>query len=74
MPISDEDLAIFRAHMVTKGGPGSGVCPVCKNEKWTVDMAFGGVGDNPLVTTTCTKCFHVRHFAWIPIKAEAWNV
>lgn len=81
MAISNEQAVTFINHLIEKGGPGSGVCPVCKNETWTVDMikvvpntdAWVQAATIPFVVSVCTKCFHVRHFAWLPIVEGTTN-
>ena len=34
---------------------------------------FAAISTLPLAVITCTKCFYVRSFAWLPIESAAKN-
>lgn len=81
--LSDRDFEIFREHMAKHAIPGSSTCPICGQQKWEVygpvaslnyeagSPAVLGEGGMPLLIAMCSTCFHVRHFAWLPIRDGA---
>ena len=83
-PPSRDYAALLRDHLAPLGA--SLECPVCHRSTWEVGAPAvtlgwaetpGGGGfveagtSMPLLTAICRTCFHVRHFAWLPIARKA---
>jgi hypothetical protein len=82
MALSKEEFARFREHLHERCKPPI-ECPMCHNRNWSIDgpvamlqysekletAALGGGGVS-VVLMTCTECFFVRQFAWLPIRKK----
>jgi len=78
-----ENLRIFEQFMKKKGLD-TPACPVCKTNEWGVSLVQAATGLDitamrptnaqlPCLVITCSNCYYVMQFAWLPIMREASN-